>query len=152
MFAPFTPDSMSGPNSDFEEDSDSSGFVSGGFESRSPVESRFRVPAAATRVLQQQEQNRDAAADRAQKSPSAKSSEPKSTSASASASVHQLLSLFIWIHLLGPLHLERHLLGSDSKSSRPDCLSMKLPIESTLPPKKRNHWWGSHWPSPHPKT
>lgn len=48
MFAPFTPDSLSTPGSDFEEDSDSSGFVSGGFESRSLVDSRFRVPAERT--------------------------------------------------------------------------------------------------------
>lgn len=148
MFAPFTPDSLSTPGSDFEEDSDSSGFASGGFESRSPVDSRFRVPAEATQVLQQKEQNRDAAAGRGRPSASSKSPEPRSTS----ASVHQLLALFVWLHLLGPLHLERQLLGLDSESSRPDCLTMKLPIESTLPPKKRNHWWGSHRPSPHPKT
>jgi len=71
MFAPFTPDSLSTPGSDFEEDSDSSGFVSGGFESRSLVDSRFRVPAEVTRVLQQKEQNRNAAADRGLPSASA---------------------------------------------------------------------------------
>ena len=64
---PCTPESLLTPRSDVDDDSDTGSFVSADTELRSPVEFRFQGPAEVNKVLQQQERNRDTAAERIQR-------------------------------------------------------------------------------------
>ena len=122
-------------------------------ERRSSVFNRLLVPAEPTNVLQPQGQSRSQAVERI-------------TSQSTAATAPEQLACLLWMCLLNPSvtsqttsqikpetadsnQLEQTTTTNSHSETSSSMLGEK---NSSLPPKKRGVWWGSHQPCPHAKT
>lgn len=115
------------------------GTAKSGLEACSSVSNRLLAPAEPNNVLQQQGQSRSQAVEQA-------------PSSHQQVTVQEQLACLLWTCLLTHLVAPPPMEASQTEETCPSESSSSMSAETSLPPKKRGHWWGSHQPSPHAKT